>query len=106
MDYGAALEMRFGATRRGFESPPLRHSPSMFVCGFERDDIGLDVAAAERQEHRTCSQARTFRRRAAGEAGPWRLRARNLVTLGYRREQAAGPRLELAMSANAAHPSW
>ena len=24
--YGAALEMRFGATRRGFESPPLRHS--------------------------------------------------------------------------------
>ncbi len=23
--YGAALEMRFGATRRGFESPPLRH---------------------------------------------------------------------------------
>ncbi len=25
VDYGAALEMRFGATRRGFESPPLRH---------------------------------------------------------------------------------
>ena len=25
MDYGAALEMRFGATRRGFESRPLRH---------------------------------------------------------------------------------
>ncbi len=24
--YGAALEMRFGETRRGFESPPLRHS--------------------------------------------------------------------------------
>ena len=24
MDYGAALEMRFGATRRGFESRPLR----------------------------------------------------------------------------------
>ena len=24
--YGAALEMRFGATRRGFESPPLRHA--------------------------------------------------------------------------------
>ena len=28
VDYGAALEMRFGATRRGFESRPLRHSPS------------------------------------------------------------------------------
>ena len=27
VDYGAALEMRFGATRRGFESRPLRHSP-------------------------------------------------------------------------------
>ncbi len=27
MDYGAALEMRFGATRRGFESRPLRHPP-------------------------------------------------------------------------------
>ena len=27
MDYGAALEMRFGATHRGFESRPLRHSP-------------------------------------------------------------------------------
>ena len=26
MDYGAALEMRFGATRRGFESRPLRHT--------------------------------------------------------------------------------
>ena len=25
MAYGAALEMRFGETRRGFESPPLRH---------------------------------------------------------------------------------
>ncbi len=25
VDYGAALEMRFGATRRGFESLPLRH---------------------------------------------------------------------------------
>ena len=30
MDYGAALEMRFGATRRGFESRPLRHTrPAM-----------------------------------------------------------------------------
>ena len=28
VDYGAALEMRFGATRRGFESRPLRHSSS------------------------------------------------------------------------------
>ena len=28
VDYGAALEMRFAATRRGFESPPLRHSPA------------------------------------------------------------------------------
>jgi hypothetical protein len=27
VDYGAALEMRFGATRRGFESRPLRQSP-------------------------------------------------------------------------------
>ena len=26
MDYGAALEMRFAATRRGFESLPLRHN--------------------------------------------------------------------------------
>ena len=26
VDYGAALEMRFGATRRGFKSLPLRHS--------------------------------------------------------------------------------
>jgi hypothetical protein len=28
VDYGAALEMRFGATRRGFESRPLRQLPS------------------------------------------------------------------------------
>ncbi len=27
MDYGAALETRLAATPRGFESPPLRHSP-------------------------------------------------------------------------------
>jgi hypothetical protein len=31
VDYGAALEMRFGATRRGFESRPLRHSPAVNV---------------------------------------------------------------------------
>ena len=31
--YGAALEMRFGATRRGFESPPLRHSRDFSRCG-------------------------------------------------------------------------
>ena len=31
MDYGAALEMRFGATRRGFESRPLRHHPRLVV---------------------------------------------------------------------------
>jgi hypothetical protein len=27
VDYGAALEMRYGATHRGFESLPLRHHP-------------------------------------------------------------------------------
>ena len=27
MAYGAALEMRYGATHRGFESRPLRHQP-------------------------------------------------------------------------------
>ena len=32
MDYGAALEMRFGATRRGFESRPLRHAPARLVA--------------------------------------------------------------------------
>ena len=31
MDYGAALEMRFGATRRGFESRPLRQPPDMLT---------------------------------------------------------------------------
>ena len=32
MDYGAALEMRFGATRRGFESRPLRHlAPGLVI---------------------------------------------------------------------------
>ncbi len=29
VDYGAALEMRFGATRREFESRPLRHTASV-----------------------------------------------------------------------------
>jgi hypothetical protein len=28
VDYGAALEMRFGETRRGFESRPLRQPPA------------------------------------------------------------------------------
>jgi hypothetical protein len=31
--YGAALEMRFGETRRGFESPPLRHRPRSCLTG-------------------------------------------------------------------------
>jgi hypothetical protein len=30
--YCAALEMRFGATRRGFESPPLRQPPHFSRC--------------------------------------------------------------------------
>jgi hypothetical protein len=32
VDYGAALEMRFGATRRGFESRPLRQ-PGLGLIG-------------------------------------------------------------------------
>ena len=32
MDYGAALEMRFGETRRGFESRPLRHFTALPQC--------------------------------------------------------------------------
>jgi N-acyl homoserine lactone hydrolase len=31
VDYGAALEMRFGATHRGFESRPLRHSRAQII---------------------------------------------------------------------------
>jgi hypothetical protein len=31
VDYGAALEMRFGATHRGFESRPLRHASRIVV---------------------------------------------------------------------------
>ena len=36
VDYGAALEMRFGATRRGFESRPLRQN-----AGRRNDDPGV-----------------------------------------------------------------
>ena len=34
--YGAALEMRFGATRRGFDSPPLRHLLRLRLTGTPR----------------------------------------------------------------------
>ncbi len=41
MDYGAALEMRFGATHRGFESRPLRHPCRLQgvapICPVDRD---------------------------------------------------------------------
>ena len=44
MDYGAALEMRFGATRRGFESRPLRHLRTARqrrqVLAFKLDEAG------------------------------------------------------------------
>ena len=41
MDYGAALEMRFGETRRGFESLPLRHSLASSIHGApQRGDLG------------------------------------------------------------------
>jgi hypothetical protein len=45
VDYGAALEMRFGATRRGFESRPLRHTRSCLdgdsgVDAYRRADDG------------------------------------------------------------------
>jgi hypothetical protein len=33
VDYGAALEMRFGATRRGFESRPLRQTSGRWLRG-------------------------------------------------------------------------
>jgi hypothetical protein len=38
VDYGAALEMRFGATRRGFESLPLRHTPPVGHSPSDRPD--------------------------------------------------------------------
>ena len=38
--YGAALEMRFGATRRGFESPPLRHSATIAAGRARRGTSG------------------------------------------------------------------
>jgi hypothetical protein len=42
VDYGAALEMRFAATRRGFESRPLRHLP---FHGYQRDGVGFPAQA-------------------------------------------------------------
>ena len=41
VDYGAALEMRFGATRRGFESRPLRHTRSALGSA----DAGVGASA-------------------------------------------------------------
>src|SRR6266704_1622593 len=41
VDYGAALEMRFGATRRGFESRPLRHSLAANDAGKPDAEPGL-----------------------------------------------------------------
>jgi hypothetical protein len=45
VDYGAALEMRFGVTRRGFESRPLRHT------GWRLDADGGVVGCAPSLTH-------------------------------------------------------
>ena len=50
MDYGAALDMRFAATRRGFESLPLRHDLGSPEPGHRRVPFGggLDHMANKR----------------------------------------------------------
>ena len=45
MDYGAALEMRFGATHRGFESRPLRH-PSRIATSLSGLLLAVGFVAA------------------------------------------------------------
>ena len=48
VDYGAALEMRFGATRRGFESRPLRQRRTPVACPPSRaDDLPGSTSALE-----------------------------------------------------------
>ncbi len=44
MDYGAALEMRFGATRRGFESRPLRHYARRLAADSRGHETGREAA--------------------------------------------------------------
>jgi len=47
VDYGAALEMRFGATRRGFESRPLRQTSGRWLAsprGARTDELGLTTS--------------------------------------------------------------
>jgi hypothetical protein len=46
VDYGAALEMRFAATRRGFESLPLRQDDNQEV-GSGATQMRLDVTVSK-----------------------------------------------------------
>ena len=68
VDYGAALEMRFGATRRGFESRPLRHSVAA------RTPDARVVACGPRSRTLECARSGARRRlrldaRPAGASG-------------------------------------
>ena len=57
VDYGAALEMRFGETRRGFESRPLRHlrpcrgsgHPGVGACAPRSSTVGCAGSGARRR---------------------------------------------------------
>jgi hypothetical protein len=72
VDYGAALEMRFGATHRGFESRPLRHTrparsrtmralsrcgPRSRTCGYARSGPRLRLRLARARGGLACWRA-------------------------------------------------
>ena len=57
--YGAALEMRFGETRRGFESPPLRHLGIRFSLALTVSPL---VQGLNPREFVSCGQAEPVER--------------------------------------------
>ena len=100
MDYGAALEMRFGATHRGFESRPLRHARTTSGRPVSITPITQTVRARIPASSTHTSARQLLRRRCATsdrvpERQPRvvRIHAQLVSAIGYlsRRTSAWGP---------------
>ena len=116
VDYGAALEMRFGATHRGFESRPLRHARTTSGRPVSITPITQTVRARIPASSTHTSARQLLRRRCATsdrvpERQPRvvRIHAQLVSAIGYlsRRTSAWGPpagnSLDLVRTRTAAH---
>jgi hypothetical protein len=95
VDYGAALEMRFGATRRGFESRPLRHH-----AGRRNVDTCVGDSGPRLRGNPRADGSRSFASDLGGRcarSGPRRRLGLAAPSAGARRTATSAPKVRSAV---------